>query len=66
MATKQIYVRDEDEKVFDRAKELSGGEPYSKLVIDALKEYIANRETDQEEIIIKIGNETMKFLGKRI
>lgn len=66
MPTKQIYLREEDENIFEKAKRLSGGENNSQLVITALREYIANRETDKQEIVIKIGDETMKFLGKKI
>lgn len=66
MAKKTIYVSDQDEHVFEKAKELSGGLSGSKLIVLALKEFIANRETDKEEITIKIGDETMKFLAKRL
>lgn len=66
MATKQIYISDEDESVFENAKRVSGGLNNSQLVLSALREFIASRETDKQEIVIKIGDETMKFLGKKI
>lgn len=66
MATKNIYISQEDELIFEKAKALSGGLPNSQLVICALKEFIANREKNMTEIEIKMGDEVIRFIGKKI
>jgi metal-responsive CopG/Arc/MetJ family transcriptional regulator len=50
---KMIYVRDEDAVIFDKAIAL-GGESISKIIVEALKKYINEKEGKQEVKIAEI------------
>lgn len=76
MATKTIYVKDEDLPIFERAQEL-GGNSLSRIIVEALRRYIEVEEAKAEgfrEIIISVGHTKMaddarewrkvKFTGK--
>jgi hypothetical protein len=47
MATKTIYVPDEDLQVFDKAKDLAG-DSLSAVVIQALKDFILKKELEEK------------------
>ncbi len=72
---KQIYVRNEDAPIFDRAAEL-GGNNLSAVIAEALRRYVAAEEAkrqgfEEQEIRVGIWRErgaddvkTLKFIGK--
>ena len=46
---KTIYIRDEDEPVWDRAKELAGAKGISTIIVASLKKYIQQKEAKEAE-----------------
>lgn len=52
MGKRTIYVRDEDEALWDRAKELSGEESLSSIIAEALKKLISEKEDPSMENIV--------------
>jgi hypothetical protein len=44
MARRNVYVRDEDLEVWERAERLAGDAPLSRLITEALTAYLANRQ----------------------
>ena len=67
MSKKSIYVKDADEAVFEEALSFFGEDNVSRLIIDALKTYIAAKKTE-EEVVLEVGtwpakgaNETHKI-----
>jgi hypothetical protein len=46
---KTIYLRDEDESVWDRARELAGAKGISPLIAQSLKRFIAEKEAEEVE-----------------
>ncbi len=48
LVNKTIYIRDEDTAVWDRAKELAG-EKLAPVIVDGLKKYVAQRETEEAQ-----------------
>ena len=54
MSKKTIYVKDADEAVFEEALSFFGEDNVSRLIIDALKTYIAAKKTE-EEITLEVG-----------
>lgn len=48
MPQRNIYVRDEDEEVFEKAKSLFEGKSLSETVIEALKGYVKDKESGEE------------------
>jgi hypothetical protein len=41
---RNVYVRDEDEAVWERAEQLAGEAPMSRVITDALRAYVSGRE----------------------
>lgn len=73
MPQKHIYIREEDLPLFERAQALAGEESLSSVITEALRRYIAAKETFQEgfeEVVIKEGlsgeYRTLKFYGKKL
>ena len=74
---KNIYVRDEDTAIFDRAEQL-GGESLSAIIAEALRRYVAAEEAKGEglqEITIEVGTwhnkgaddtKKIKFVGRKL
>ena len=74
---KNIYVRDEDTAIFDRAEQL-GGESLSAVIADALRRYVAAEEAKGEglqETVIEVGTRygegaddtrKIKFVGRKL
>lgn len=48
MPQKNIYVREEDEQVFQKAEKLFEGKSLSKTVVEALREYVDKKESGKE------------------
>jgi|ERR1039457_6587576 hypothetical protein len=46
---KTVYIRDEDEPIWDRARELTGAKGVSSVIVHGLKRYIAEREAKEAE-----------------
>jgi hypothetical protein len=44
MGRRNIYVRDEDEDVWERAEQLAGEAPMSRVITEALRAYVSGRE----------------------
>jgi hypothetical protein len=69
MGRRNVYVRDEDEDVWDRAEELAGEVPMSRVITDALRAYVRGQEgTPMERLRIETmhGGErlTKAFIGR--
>jgi len=54
MSKRTIYVKDADESTFEEALSFFGEDNVSRLIIDALKTYIAAKRAE-EEIILEVG-----------
>lgn len=76
MAQKMIYVKDEDQELFDRVAEI-GGESLSAIVAEALRKFVAAKEAEAaglKEVAVKVGRETertderrtIRFIGREI
>jgi hypothetical protein len=66
---RNIYVRDEDEDVWERAEKLAGEEPMSRLITEALRAYVSGREgTPMQRLTVETisgGEELTKaFIGR--
>lgn len=67
MPQKVIYFKDEDYKFYEKALELSGGQPLARVVLDALKLYILSKESQEDVIFtIKKGDEEKTYIGKEV
>jgi hypothetical protein len=44
MARRNVYIRDEDEGVWERAEQLAGEAPMSRVITEALRAYVRGRE----------------------
>ena len=44
MGRRNIYIRDEDESIWDKASELAGEDSMSQIVVRGLKAYVNGRE----------------------
>jgi alkanesulfonate monooxygenase SsuD/methylene tetrahydromethanopterin reductase-like flavin-dependent oxidoreductase (luciferase family) len=44
MARRNVYIRDEDEDVWERAEKLAGGAPMSRVITETLRAYVSSRE----------------------
>jgi hypothetical protein len=44
MARRNVYIRDEDEDVWERAEKLAGDAPLSRVITEALRVYVSSRE----------------------
>jgi hypothetical protein len=69
MGRRNIYVRDEDEDVWERAEKLAGGAPMSRLITEALRAYVSGREgTPMQRLTVETisgGEELTKaFIGR--
>lgn len=74
---KNIYVRDEDATLFEKAEAI-GGESLSAVIAEALRRYVAAEEAKAEgmqEIVIEVGTwhsegaddtKRLKFTGRKI
>lgn len=78
MPNKSIYISEEDMPLFQKAQELAG-ESLSKVIVEALRQYIIKKETEcseYKEIVVWRGEEhyplnssnieKSKFIGKEI
>lgn len=77
---KTIYVREEDQETFERAKELADEESLSQTIAKALKDLVDRKEAEEEgfkEITLEVGTwpagqkstkqtEEVKFYGRKI
>jgi hypothetical protein len=66
---RNIYIRDEDEVVWERAEKLAGQVPMSRVITDALRAYVSGREgTPMQRLAIATingGEEITKaFIGR--
>lgn len=64
MPRKQIYVREEDEKVFERAVELAGEESLSATVAEAVRRFVEQEEAKAEgfrQVVVTIGDENNEW-----
>ena len=70
MGRRNIYIRDEDEGVWDKASSLAGEESMSQIIIRGLKNYVSSREGHPMEFLkvdLLDENEqksTKKFSGR--
>ncbi|HME59185.1 MAG TPA: hypothetical protein VKF63_12660 [Terracidiphilus sp.] len=46
---KTIYIRDEDEPTWDRARELTGAKGVSSVIVEGLKDFILKKEAEEAE-----------------
>jgi hypothetical protein len=44
MGRRNVYIRDEDEDVWERAEKLAGEAPMSRVITEALRAYVSGRE----------------------
>ena len=72
MANKTIYVSENDEPIFEKAKNIAG-EGLSSVISKALKEFVLSHEKNLDnlkEITIKIGSDgaqrEQRFVGKEL
>ena len=56
MTRRNIYVRDDDETVWERAEALAGQAPISRVITEALRAYVRDREGSPME---RLGVETV-------
>ena len=77
---KTIYVREEDQETFERAKELADEESLSQTIAKALKDLVDRKEAEEEgfkEITLEVGTwpagqkstpniEEVKFYGRKL
>ena len=54
MSKKTIYVRSEDESIFEQALSLFGEDNVSRLIVDALKAYVEAKQAE-EEVTLEVG-----------
>ena len=69
MARRNVYIRDEDEEVWERAEKLGGGAPMSRVISEALRAYAGSREGNPMQrltIATMHGGEeiTKAFIGR--
>lgn len=69
MGRRNVYVRDEDEDVWERAEKLAGEAPMSRIITDALRAYVSGREGApmQRQVVATMrGGEkiTKAFIGR--
>ncbi|MGO9228630.1 MAG: hypothetical protein ACLQKA_05375 [Bryobacteraceae bacterium] len=59
---KTIYIRDKDEPIWERARELAGAEGISSIVVESLKKFVAHKEAEEavakgfERIVVKFND----------
>lgn len=75
MANKTIYLTEEGEEIFKKAKEMAG-DSISSVITASLKKYVLNKEAEEKglgEVILWVGTEDLpdhvegkriKFVGK--
>jgi hypothetical protein len=66
---RNVYVRDEDEVVWERAERLAGEAPISRVITDALRAYVSGREgAPMQRLIVETMNGgeqlTKAFIGR--
>jgi hypothetical protein len=69
MGRRNVYVRDEDEGIWERAEKLAGEAPMSRVITDALRAYVSGREGTpmlRQVIATTRGGEkiTKAFIGR--
>ncbi len=69
MGRRNVYVRDEDEDVWERAEKLAGEAPMSRIITDALRAYVSGREgAPMQRLAIETMNGgevlTKAFIGR--
>ncbi len=76
---KQIYIKDQDQAIFDRAVELAGEENLSGTITEAIRRFVEQEEalsSGLQEITLEIGNSgregesddyrKIRFIGKKL
>ena len=48
MPQRNIYVKEEDQEVFEKAKDLLGDKSLSETVVEAVKQYVKDKESGEE------------------
>jgi hypothetical protein len=80
MATKQIYIKDEDKVIFEEAEKIFEKDSLSAIIAKSLKQYLEMEKAKKEgfeEILIEIGRKggkpgesnnlkEIKFIGKEL
>jgi hypothetical protein len=70
MGRRNIYIREDDEGVWDRASALAGEESMSQIIVRGLKSYVSGRDGDPiewltVELVDELGQRsTKKFQGR--
>jgi hypothetical protein len=69
MGRRNVYVRDEDEAVWERAEKLAGEAPMSRVITEALRAYVSGREgTPMQRLTFDTVNAderlTKAFIGR--
>jgi len=67
---RNIYIRDEDEQIWERARQLAGAKGLSTMVVQGLRKFIAEREAKEaeakgfERIVVKFNDAEAHFIPK--
>ena len=67
---KTIYIRDEDEPIWDRARELTGAKGISSAIVQGLKKFIAQKDAEEaeakgfERITVKFDDADSHFIPR--
>jgi hypothetical protein len=67
---KTVYIRDEDEPIWERARELTGAKGMSSIIVQGLKRFIADREAKETEgkgfdrILVKFNDPDSHFIPR--
>jgi len=66
MARRNVYIRDEDEPVWESAEKLAGEAPMSRVITEALRAYVRSREGNpmERQVVSFENRETGEFLSK--
>jgi hypothetical protein len=69
MGRRNVYIRDEDEHVWERAEKLAGDAPMSRVITEALRAYVSGREgTPMQRLTVDTVNGgvelTKAFIGR--
>lgn len=59
MPQRNIYVKEEDQEVFEKAKDLLGDRSLSETVVEALKHYVKDKESGKESKYGRFKRERM-------
>jgi predicted CopG family antitoxin len=59
MPQKNIYIRDADKDVWDKAEKLTGAASFSQLITDLLRDYVEREKRKQE--VLSMATKTIQF-----